>query len=319
AIRIIALDKTGTLTEGHPRIVSVQFAPELDQTQQRGALELAAALEHSSEHPLARAVEEFAGPVQPYALEDVRILPGQGLVARYNEKPVAIGNASLLASSLGPGKRRLPVGGDEATELHLTLGGEHLLTLYAADSLRPSAGPALGMLAALGIMPHILTGDHAASAAKIAVDLGIAPENVHPGLLPEGKLEALRRLKADAPTAMVGDGLNDAAALAEADTGIAMGGEGSGTDLAREAADLVLLRPDLMLVPQSIRLARRTTRTMHQNLGWAVGYNLLGLPIAAGVLYPHSGLLLSPAMASAAMALSSISVLLNSLRLRSFR
>ncbi len=319
SVRTLALDKTGTLTEGRPRVVSTQFAPGLNPNEQRSILELAAALEHSSEHPLARAVEAFAGPIRPVTLTAVQILPGKGLSALYAGQPVTLGNPTLLSASLSSDQHPLPAEPGGLTELHLTLRGRHLLTLRAADTLRPTARPALAELATLGIEPQILTGDNAATAGSVARALGIPASHVHAGLLPAGKLEVLRTLKARGPTAMAGDGLNDAAALAEADIGIAMGGEGAGTDLAREASDLALLRPDLTLIPQAVRLARRTTRTMRQNLGWAVVYNLLGLPIAAGVLYPRFGILLSPALASAAMALSSSSVLVNSLRLRNFR
>jgi Cu+-exporting ATPase len=165
----------------------------------------------------------------------------------------------------------------------------------------------------------MLTGDNAATADAIAGEAGLSPQETTAGLLPAGKLEQIKQLQqAGRVVAMTGDGLNDAAALAQADTGLAMGGD-AGTDLTREAADLVLLTPDLTSIPTSIRLARRTVKTMKQNLGWAVAYNALGLPIAAGILYPHFHILLSPILASAAMALSSTSVLVNSLRLHRFR
>jgi Cu+-exporting ATPase len=206
-----------------------------------------------------------------------------------------------------------------STQLHLLLDHREVLTLSATDALRASAAPALSQLQALHITPHILTGDNPATAAAIAKSLSIPEAQTHAQLLPADKLTVLKELQQQAPTAMAGDGLNDAAALAQADTGIAISGDGAGTDLTREAADIILMQPDLTRIPQAIRLARRTTRTMRQNLGWAVGYNLLGLPIAAGVLYPHFHILLSPILASAAMALSSTSVLCNSLRLKRFQ
>jgi Cu+-exporting ATPase len=187
--------------------------------------------------------------------------------------------------------------------------------LYATDQVRPSAREAIAQLRALNIRPLLLTGDIAASAAPIAAQAGItSQDDIRAHLLPADKLAAIRVLQQQGrKVAMVGDGLNDAAALAQADAGLAMA---SGSDLAREAGDILLLRTDLRLLPRSVEIARRTTRIMRQNLGWALVYNLLGVPIAAGVLYPRFHLLLSPILASLAMALSSVSVLANSLRLR---
>jgi Cu+-exporting ATPase len=310
--RNLAFDKTGTLTEGHPRILAADFAPDVPASSQRNLLELAAALEHSSEHPLARAVLAFVNPTQSIPLSDIKTIPGHGITATYNGQPAAIGNASLLPAAVGSNQ-------PASTQLHLLLDHREVLTLSATDALRASAAPALSQLQALHITPHILTGDNPATAAAIAKSLSIPEAQTHAQLLPADKLTVLKELQQQAPTAMAGDGLNDAAALAQADTGIAISGDGAGTDLTREAADIILMQPDLTRIPQAIRLARRTTRTMRQNLGWAVGYNLLGLPIAAGVLYPHFHILLSPILASAAMALSSTSVLCNSLRLKRFQ
>ena len=340
--RTLALDKTGTLTEGHPTIVAARFAPEVPEADHRKYLEVAAALEKNSEHPLARAVLAYVQPAEAPALSDVRILPGQGITATWNGDPVAIGNSRLstpepsVPHASQPHRDEWDQDRDEwdqdrderdraagssrpTTKLHLTINDQHILTLEAQDTLRPSATDTLRQLQALAVTPHILTGDNAQTAAAIAQAVGIPAAQTHAQLLPADKLTVIRQLQQTTPTAMAGDGLNDAAALAQADTGIAISGQGSGTDLTREAADLVLLRPDLTLIPTAIRLARRTTRTMRQNLGWAVAYNLLGLPIAAGALYPHFHLLLSPILASAAMALSSVSVLANSLRLHRFR
>ena len=195
--------------------------------------------------------------------------------------------------------------------MYLLVDGVLAATLYATDTLRPSAKAALEDLSRLGLSSTLLTGDTVEAAEAIAQELALS--HVKARLLPAEKLDAIAMLQARGHrVAMVGDGLNDAAALAHADAGIAVA---SGTDLAREAGHVLLLQQDLGLVPQAIRLARRTRRLMRQNLAWALGYNLLGLPLAAGVLLPHFGLVLSPALASAAMALSSVSVLLNSLRL----
>jgi Cu+-exporting ATPase len=200
-----------------------------------------------------------------------------------------------------------------ATPLYLLLDNHLQATFYATDQLRPNAAAAIADLRTLGLTSILLTGDTAASALPIAQQAGIA--NVRAHLLPADKLAAIQTLQQKGNrVAMVGDGINDAAALAQADAGLAMA---SGSDLAREAGDILLLHPDLALIPLAIRLARRTTRIMRQNLAWAFVYNLIGLPLAAGVLYPRFHILLSPILASAAMALSSVSVLANSLRLRS--
>ena len=195
--------------------------------------------------------------------------------------------------------------------MYLLVDGQHEATFFATDMLRPTAREAVGQLRQLGLEPMLLTGDTLASAEPLAAELGIG--NVRAKLLPAGKVDAVRALQhAGRRVAMVGDGLNDAAALAQADAGIAVA---SGTDLAREAGHVLLLHQDLHLVPLAVRLARRTRRVMRQNLGWALLYNVIGLPVAAGVLLPRFGFALSPALASAAMALSSVSVLVNSLRL----
>jgi Cu+-exporting ATPase len=199
-----------------------------------------------------------------------------------------------------------------ATPLYLLLDGDLQATFYATDELRPNTAAVIADLRTLGVQPILLTGDTAASALPIAQQAGIS--NVRAHLLPADKLAAIQALQQKSQrVAMVGDGINDAAALAQADAGLAMA---SGSDLAREAGDILLLHPDLALIPLAIRLARRTTRIMRQNLAWAFVYNLIGLPLAAGVLYPRFHILLSPILASAAMALSSVSVLANSLRLR---
>ena len=312
--RNLAFDKTGTLTQGRPRIVAARFDPATPPSEHGHLLELAGALEHHSEHPLARAVLDFTGPTQ-LALTNIRTIPGQGITADDAGRHVAIGNATLIPSlqPFADSGKTTP-----STQLHLSIDGRHLLTLDAIDTIRTSAQPAIQQLLVQAVTPYLLTGDNCQTAVAIAQELGLDHSQVHAQLLPADKIRVMQELQQQGPTAMAGDGLNDAAALAQADTGIAISGEGAGTDLAREAADLILLRPDLLLIPAAIRLARRTTRTMRQNLAWALAYNLLGLPIAAGVLYPHFHVLLSPTLASAAMALSSTSVLWNSLRLRRF-
>lgn len=311
-IDTLALDKTGTLTEGRPRIAAFVVAPQ-PAVNSGKLLALAAAAERLSTHPLASAVVEFASsqpglPPSP-AVEDLRVLPGVGLEATVDGRRLALGNASLLGDEP---PLPAPDGLTAATPLHLLLDGRLQATFFAVDTLRPHAQEAVAALQQLGVGTILLTGDTEASAAPIAREAGIA--EVRASLLPEDKLATIRSLQQQGRrVGMAGDGINDAAALAQADAGIAMAG---GTDLAREAGDAILLHPDLRLLSASVRLARRTTRIMRQNLGWAMAYNALGLPIAAGVFYPHFHVLLSPVLASAAMALSSVSVLANSLRLR---
>ena len=313
-VNTIALDKTGTLTEGRPRIAKFIPSPhaELDTTT---LLSYAVAAERLSTHPLAQAVVEFAEnhlklPTPP-TIENFTIIPGTGLTANVAGHTLAIGNASLLSSDV-PTELATPANFTHATPLYLLYDGQPQAVFFAVDELRPTAAAAVAELQKLHVHPIILTGDLAASAAPIAREAHI--DDVRASLLPADKLNLIRDLQSQGKkVAMAGDGINDAAALAQADAGLALA---AGSDLAREAGDILLLHNDLRLIPAAISLARRTTRIMRENLAWALIYNVIGLPIAAGALYPHFHLLLSPILASAAMALSSVSVLLNSLRLR---
>ena len=312
-VQTVAFDKTGTLTEGHPQVVD--FA--------RGAaapfpvdtlLGWAGAVEQLSTHPLATAVAAYARQHADHftapPLCNARVLPGTGTEATVEGHLVALGSARLLLEADQP-LPSVPPSLAHATPVYLLVDGRHQATFFATDTLRASAAPAIRALRVLDLRSLLLTGDTAAAAAAIAKQTGLS--DVHARLLPGEKLSAIAHLQQEGlRVAMVGDGLNDAAALAQADAGIAMA---SGTDLAREAGHVLLLHHDLMLVPRAIRLARRTRRLMRQNLAWAMLYNVLGIPVAAGLLLPHFGVVLSPALASAAMALSSVSVLLNSLRL----
>jgi Cu+-exporting ATPase len=317
SIDTIALDKTGTLTLGRPTIAGFVrvSAATLDEPT---LLAYAAALERLTTHPLAKAVVDFSEqrhdlPAAP-AVEGLRVLPGTGLTATIAGKTVSIGNASLLGAA-APLELNAPEHLSLATPLYIMLDGVPQAAFFATDDLRPSTAEAITQLRALHIRPLVLTGDTAAASHSIAKQAGISKAtDIQAQLLPAQKLEAIRSLQSQGHrVAMVGDGINDAAALAQADVGFAMP---SGTDLAREAGEILLLHPDLRLLSTTVRLARRTTHIMRQNLGWALVYNAIGLPIAAGVLYPHFHILLSPILASMAMALSSVSVLANSLRLR---
>jgi Cu+-exporting ATPase len=316
-VNTFAFDKTGTLTEGRPKIVEVVYANPTSFNHKL-LIAYAAAVESLSTHPLAQAVVNFYKtqpglPVMP-SVEDLTVLPGVGLTATIDAHKIILGNASIFSSTV-PAEFQIPKEIGYATPLYLLVDGAPQIALYATDQVRPTASQAIVQLRALDIRPLVLTGDIAASATPIAAQAGITdPQDIRAHLLPADKLAAIRTLQQQGrKVAMVGDGLNDAAALAQADAGLAMA---SGSDLAREAGDILLLRTDLRLLPQAVEIARRTTRIMRQNLGWALLYNLLGVPIAAGVLYPHFHLLLSPVLASLAMALSSVSVLANSLRLR---
>ena len=311
-IDMLVLDKTGTLTEGKPEVVAVQA---LNGASEDDVLALAAGLEQRSEHPLARAILSAAAghnlTIPP--ADNVRAVPGKGIQGTVGGQPIAAGNAALL-EDLG-----LSLPAPNATEpgtttMYVVRDRTLVGVLSARDTLRPTAPAAIAGLRRLGVRSAMLTGDTPATAEAIARAAGI--DQVWAGLLPDQKLEKIRELQSQGHrVAMAGDGINDAAAISQADAGLAMG---TGADLTREAGDAILLHGEPRQILDAVLLARQALRVMRQNLGWAFGYNLLGIPIAAGVLYPAFGILLSPAIASAAMALSSVSVLSNSLRLRGF-
>jgi P-type Cu+ transporter len=310
-IDTVVLDKTGTLTMGKPQITAVHPANGWNERQ---ILAVAASLEQQSEHPLAHAVTTKARVegIQLTAVNDLRVIPGKGVTGIVDHRVVTAGSTSLMREL----HIRLPDSSSDssATLLHISVDGTYCGRLEAQDVLRPGAVEAIHKLHTLGLKTAMLTGDNMQAANYIALAAGI--KQVKADLLPDAKLAAIRDLQAEGSrVAMVGDGINDAAALAQADAGLAIG---TGTDLAREAGDAILLRGEPQQIVDAILLARQTVRIMRQNLGWALGYNVLGIPIAAGVLYPLLGILLNPVIASAAMALSSVSVLSNSLRLRSF-
>ncbi|MGO9319015.1 MAG: heavy metal translocating P-type ATPase [Terracidiphilus sp.] len=307
----IVLDKTGTLTVGRPVLTAIHAFGDYAQND---LLRLAAAAEERSNHPLAHAIVDAAksrGLAWPSA-EDVQVLPGRGLQAKVEGRDCRLGNEAYfkeLFISL-PIDVTPPEPG--VTRLWMALDNVPAGYFDARDALRPDAAEAVAALHRDGLRVLMLTGDSAAAAAPIAQQSGIT--EVVASLDPAGKLNRIRALQQGGlRVAMVGDGINDAAALAQSDAGIAMG---TGADLALEAGDVLLLRARPAAIPAAIDLAHSTLRVMRQNLIWAIGYNLLGIPLAAGVLYPRFHILLSPWMAAAAMALSSVSVLANSLRLR---
>jgi P-type Cu+ transporter len=301
------LDKTGTVTEGRPVVVEAM-------AHSQRALSMAAAVEKASEHPLAAAVVAYvraAGIAIPDAT-GFSAVPGRGARGFVDGQEVLIGTEAFTGI-VDPAAERMA--GEGKTPLFVSVDGRHEATIAVADAIRPTSAEAVRELRAMGLRVILLTGDREATARAIARQAGI--DEVIAGVLPDGKVETIRRLQAEGRVvAMAGDGINDAPALAQADIGIAMG---SGSDIAAEAADITLMRSDLNGVVAAIRLSRRTMSVMRQNLFWAFIYNVIGIPLAAGVLYPSLGVLLSPILASAAMALSSVSVVTNSLRLRAAR
>jgi P-type Cu+ transporter len=282
-------------------------------------LRLAASLERSSEHPLAAAIVEAAGEREIPLSEasEFRAVAGRGAEARVAGREVLVGNGAFLAErGVAHGLLAAQVEGLAAagqTPVFVAADGAPLGLLAIADPVKPGARQALRRLRELGLELVMLTGDHRATASAVAAELGI--DRFLAELRPEDKVRELRRLQKESGhgVAMVGDGINDAPALAQADLGIAIG---TGTDVALEASDVTLVGGDLDGVVTAMALSRRTLRVIRQNLFWAFFYNSLGIPVAAGALYPFLGILLSPVLASAAMAASSVSVVANSLRLR---
>jgi Cu+-exporting ATPase len=311
---VIVLDKTGTLTVGRPVLEAVH---SLGSNTESDLLRIGAAAEERSNHPLAHAVVDAARTRtlvwQP--AEDVQVLPGRGLTAKVEGHECLLGNEALFKEFSVPLPEGIAPPEPGVTRLWMALDGETAGWFDARDALRSDAREAVAALRCAGLRVLMLTGDSAAAAAPIAQQAGIS--EIESSLDPAGKLARIRLLqKSGLRVAMVGDGINDAAALAQADAGIAMG---TGADLAQEAGDVLLLRARPSAIPAALDLARSTLRVMRQNLIWAAAYNLLGIPLAAGALYPSFHILLSPWLAAAAMAFSSVSVLANSLRLRSWQ
>jgi P-type Cu+ transporter len=319
-VTTVVLDKTGTLTAGRPAVTDVILAPgglvTSDELMRR-----VAALEASSEHPLADAMVQHAKErkLELPRPEGFQSFTGLGVAGIVEGSFLAVGNASLMAeyavdpAPLASAAERLS--GEGKTAVYVARNGELAGLIAVADPLKPTAREAVERLAALGLDVVLLTGDDRRTAEAVARQAGI--QTVVAGVLPAGKVAEVRRLQGEGKVvAMVGDGINDAPALAQADVGIAIG---TGTDIAMEAGDVTLMRGDPRGVASAVALSRRTLRTMRQNLFWAFLYNVIGIPIAAGALYPRFGILLSPILASAAMAASSVSVVTNSLRLRRAR
>ncbi len=317
-IQAVVMDKTGTLTKGEPEVTDIVPADGADRGQ---LLALAAAVERESEHPLAQALVRHAdtagGP--RWTAEQFENVPGHGAVARVDGRTVAVGNARLMArhgihvGPLAATRDRLAAGG--RTTVLVAVDGQPAGVIALADAPRPTAKTAVAALHDLGVQVVMLTGDNRATADRIAAELGI--DTVIAEVLPGDKAAKIAELQAAGEkVAMVGDGVNDAPALAQADLGIAIG---AGTDVAIETADVVLMRSDPLDVPTALRIGRGTLRKMRQNLGWAIGYNAIALPIAAGVFDPAFGLMLRPEIAALSMSGSSFLVAVNALLLKRLR
>ncbi|MGI8787723.1 MAG: copper-translocating P-type ATPase, partial [Pyrinomonadaceae bacterium] len=316
-LNTIVLDKTGTITKGEPSLTDVVAADGMNENE---FLKIVASAEKQSEHPLAAAIVRGAEDrkIEFEKPENFNALEGRGIEARVSEKDLLLGNLRLM------NERKIALNGAEATveklagegktPMFAAIDGKFAGIVAVADTIKPESKEAIASLQNLGLEVVMMTGDNQRTAEAVAKEVGI--KRVLAEVLPEGKSGEIKRLQAEKKiVGMVGDGINDAPALAQADVGIAIG---TGTDVAIEASDITLIKGDLRGVVTAIALSKATIRSVKQNLFWAFVYNVIGIPIAAGLLYPIFGILLSPVLASAAMSLSSVSVVANSLRLRSF-
>ena len=313
--QIVALDKTGTITEGAPRVTDLLPAEGVSETE---LLTLAAALESRSEHPLAKAVlaDAEAKAITPPEVTDFAALPGNGLAAKLDGMDIYAGNAAFIQTKLtlpaALAQQAEKLASEGKTPLFFGGAGRLLGVIAVADTIKEDSPEAICQLQNMGIRVVMLTGDNQRTADAIGRQAGV--DEVIAGVLPDGKEAVIRQLQASGKVAMVGDGINDAPALTRADTGIAIG---AGTDVAIDAADVVLMNSKLSDVPAAIRLSRATLRNIHENLFWAFIYNIIGIPLAAGLFIPF-GLTLNPMFGAAAMSLSSFCVVSNALRLNLF-
>ena len=313
--QIVALDKTGTITEGAPRVTDLLPAEGVSETE---LLTLAAALESRSEHPLAKAVlaDAEAKAITPPEVTDFAALPGNGLAAKLDGMDIYAGNAAFIQTKLplpaALAQQAEKLASEGKTPLFFGGAGRLLGVIAVADTIKADSPEAIRQLQNMGIRVVMLTGDNQRTADAIGRQAGV--DEVIAGVLPDGKEAVIRQLQASGKVAMVGDGINDAPALTRADTGIAIG---AGTDVAIDAADVVLMNSRLSDVPAAIRLSRAALRNIHENLFWAFIYNIIGIPLAAGLFIPF-GLTLNPMFGAAAMSLSSFCVVSNALRLNLF-
>ena len=324
SVGTVVLDKTGTVTRGKPAVTDIVVATRADGSpamSEKALLKLAAALERSSEHPLAEAImaECEARGIVARMVEDFAAVPGRGVTAREGQNVIAAGNVRLM-DELGvtvPAGLAEQYAAEGKTPLFFAKNGELVGTIAVADEVKETSAEAIAALRKLGIDVRMLTGDNRVTAEAIARRVGLSSEQVIADVLPADKERHVRELQdADGKVAMVGDGINDSPALARADVGLAIG---TGADIAKEGADVVLMRSDLMDVARAIELSRATIRNIKEDLFWALFYNGIGIPLAAGVFFPLTGWQLSPMFGAAAMSLSSVCVVSNALRLRTFR
>ena len=320
----VVLDKTGTVTKGTPAVTDVLPATGADGApvmSEKALMKLAAALERNSEHPLAEAIMDRAKEMGIVArvVEDFKAVPGRGVTAREGANEIAAGNAALMAElgvEVDEGLRE-QLSHDGKTPLFFAKNGQLAGTIAVADEIKPTSAAAIAALGELGVSVKMLTGDNRVTAEAIARRAGLAASDVIADVMPADKERHVRELQdAGQKVAMVGDGINDSPALARADVGLAIG---TGADIAKEGADVVLMRSDLQDVARAIELSRAVIRNIKEDLFWALIYNACGIPVAAGVFYPLLGWQLSPMFGAAAMSLSSICVVSNALRLRGFK
>ncbi len=317
-VNSIVVDKTGTLTEGKPRLVSVL---PVENWSEKELLHLTGSLERASEHPLAAAISKGAGErgAELTDVQDFESITGKGVQGRIDGKRVAIGSRALLeeqgGSTSAVEEKAESLRRDGQTVMYVSVDGKLAGLLGVADPIKESTAEALQLLREVGVQITIATGDSRSTAEAVAKKLGVSA--VEAEVLPQDKLELVRKLKSQGRVvAMAGDGINDAPALAEANVGIAMG---AGTDVAMESAGATLIHGDLRAIVRLRRLSEGVMRNIRQNLFFAFVYNVLGVPIAAGILYPFFGVLLNPMIAAAAMSFSSVSVIANALRLRNLK
>lgn len=324
SVGTVVLDKTGTVTRGKPAVTDIVVATRADGSpamSEKSLLKLAAALERSSEHPLAEAImaECEARGIAARMVEDFAAVPGRGVTAREGQNVIAAGNVRLM-NELGvtvPAGLTEQFAAEGKTPLFFAKNGELVGTIAVADEVKETSAGAIAALRKLGVDVRMLTGDNRVTAEAIARRVGLTSEQVIADVLPADKERHVRELQdAGGKVAMVGDGINDSPALARADVGLAIG---TGADIAKEGADVVLMRSDLMDVARAIELSRATIRNIKQDLFWALFYNGIGIPLAAGVFFPLTGWQLSPMFGAAAMSLSSVCVVSNALRLRTFK
>lgn len=320
----VVLDKTGTVTRGKPAVTDIVVATRADGTpamSEKALLKLAAALERQSEHPLAEAImaECETRGIVARMVEDFAAVPGRGVTAREGQNAIAAGNVQLM-NELGvtvPAGLAEQFAAEGKTPLFFAKNGELAGTIAVADEVKETSAGAIAALRSLGVDVRMFTGDNRVTAEAIARRVGLTSDQVIADVLPADKERHVRELQdAGGKVAMVGDGINDSPALARADVGLAIG---TGADIAKEGADVVLMRSDLIDVARAIELSRATIRNIKQDLFWALFYNGIGIPLAAGVFFPLTGWQLSPMFGAAAMSLSSVCVVTNALRLRTFR